>query len=243
MTLTASDLITTDRTHRTRYLKSISAPDDNMLKPASHNKKLGGKVAIKKWQHMPMYALTLEERHSCTTSCAQYTICYGNNMPFAKRHDHTDPAFFKKLSQSIQAVASQKKNADGFVVRLHVLGDFFSVKYVSAWQSALIKHQGLRVFGYTHHRHDSPIGKRIAGLNQLYPDRFQVRFSDDMGTQFRARVIQGTYDKSLKHFIDYNKQEVQNDELVCPEQLGKTSGCSTCGYCWSSSKPVIFLAH
>jgi hypothetical protein len=33
--------------------------------------------------------------------------CYGNNMPFAKRVDHTDPAFLPKLEAEIDPVLSQ----------------------------------------------------------------------------------------------------------------------------------------
>ena len=239
----SSSLIATDKTHRTRYLKSVKPPDTNMLKSASYNKKLGKTVSIKKWKGMPMFALTLEERNTCTTACNQYKICYGNNMPFAKRHDHTDPDFLDNLDASIDNVANQRGSKDGFVVRLHVLGDFYSAAYVNAWQSALNKYPGLHAFGYTHHRHDSPIGKLLKRMNEVAPDRWQIRFSDDMDDQFRARVISGTYDRSLKHFTDYDHTEVHKNELVCPEQLGKTMGCTTCGYCWSSSNPVVFLAH
>jgi len=239
----SSSLIATDKTHRTRYLKSVKPPDTNMLKSASYNKKLGKTVSIKKWKDMPMFALTLEERNTCTTACNQYKICYGNNMPFAKRHDHTDPDFLDNLDASINNVANQRGSKDGFVVRLHVLGDFYSKAYVNAWQSALNKYPGLHAFGYTHHRHDSPIGKQLKRMNEVAPDRWQIRFSDDMDDQFRARVISGTYDKSLKHFTDYDHTEVLPNELVCPEQLGKTMGCTSCGYCWSSQNPVVFLAH
>jgi len=239
----SSSLIATDKTHRTRYLKSVKPPDTNMLKSASYNKKLGKTVSIKKWKDMPMFALTLEERNTCTTACNQYKICYGNNMPFAKRHDHTDPDFLDNLDASINNVANQRGSKDGFVVRLHVLGDFYSKAYVNAWQSALNKYPGLHAFGYTHHRHDSPIGKQLKRMNEVAPDRWQIRFSDDMDDQFRARVISATYDKSLKHFTDYDHTEVLPNELVCPEQLGKTMGCTSCGYCWSSQNPVVFLAH
>ena len=239
----SSSLIATDKTHRTRYLKSVKPPDTNMLKSASYNKKLGKTVSIKKWKDMPMFALTLEERNTCTTACNQYKICYGNNMPFAKRHDHTDPDFLDNLDASINNVPNQRGSKDGFVVRLHVLGDFYSKAYVNAWQSALNKYPGLHAFGYTHHRHDSPIGKQLKRMNEVAPDRWQIRFSDDMDDQFRARVISGTYDKSLKHFTDYDHTEVLPNEIVCPEQLGKTMGCTSCGYCWSSQNPVVFLAH
>jgi hypothetical protein len=214
-----------------------------MLKSASYNKKLGDRITIKKWKHMPMYALTLEERKSCTPACSQYDICYGNNMPFAKRHDHTHPDFEDHLMQSIDNVASQRKCKDGFVVRLHVLGDFFSQSYVNIWTLALNKYPGLHVFGYTHHRHDSPIGSLVRQNNAAWPDRWQVRFSDDMDHQFRSRVISGEYSREHRHFINFDAKEVLPNEVVCPEQLGKTTGCASCGYCWSSNKPVVFLAH
>ena len=199
-----------------------------MLKPGSNNKKLGRVVTKGKWKGYPIYSLTLEERGTCPDYCEQWDNCYGNNMPFAARYDESHPDFISMLTTNLEQLAS--KHMQGFVARLHILGDFFSVDYVNFWEDSLIKHSNLHVFGYTHHRANSTIGTAIAELNTLYPEQWKVRFSDDLSQEFRSEVTWVAPPKS-------------KDYVVCPEQLNKTDSCGTCSYCWSSEKPVVFLEH
>ena len=217
--------------HRTIYLKNVHEPNDVMIKSAKYNKKLGAAshiVTVKKWKSARMHTLTLEERKSCTPNCAVYDVCFGNNMPFAHRFDHTHPDFYSKLEKSIENVAS---NGKPIVIRTHVLGDFFDTKYVDFWQLILDQYPNINLFGYTHHPHDdNGIGTAIAKLNALFPERFAVRHSGDMNTGFRTRVIN-------------DGDPVLPGEVVCPEQTKKTASCTTCGICWSSPKPVVFIEH
>ena len=212
---------------QTRYLKGVKAPHSNMLKRGKQNKKLGDKVKVKMWKGMTMYSLTLEERATCPTDCEQWDNCYGNNMPFAHRFDHTDPSFKPMLELQLEEL--NRKHPEGFVVRLHVLGDFYDGLYVVSWQLWLHKFPNLHVFGYTHHKADSKLGSMIGNINRIYPDRFRVRFSDDENEKFSAHVR-------------YVRQDYL-DSVTCPEQLGQTDSCTTCGYCWASDNPVVFLEH
>jgi len=134
--------------------------------------------------------------------------------------------FLEQLgTQWVRLVHKHRKKKQGVVVRLHVLGDFFSDQYVEFWHIMLDLLPDLKVFGYTHHKSGWGLGKYInASLNNSYPDRAAIRFSDDMDTPFRATVNTG-------------------GGIVCPEQTGATASCTTCGYCWSSSDPVVFLEH
>ena len=34
-----------------------------------------------------------------------------------------------------------------------------------------------------------------------------------------------------------------DDAIICPQQIGKTSSCSTCGLCWQSRKRIAFIQH
>jgi len=200
-----------------------------MLKSGKSNKKLGGLIRKGWWKGFPLFSLTLEERHSCPSTCEQWNNCYGNNMPFAHRYDHTHPGFEYTLATNL--VQLSQKYKQGFVVRLHVLGDFHSENYVKFWLAMMLNIPELRVFGYTHHQHNSPIGTRIANLNDTFPTRWRVRFSDDPNVDFSAHVVA-------------SEQLVPpNSGIVCPEQLGLTESCSDCGYCWHSKKPVYFLEH
>ena len=116
----------------TIYQKSIKSPADNpspILKKGSSNKKLGFKVTAKKWTGKRLYSLTLVERDTCPESCHHWNDCYGDNMPFAHRFSTVD--LIPRLRAEVDSL--MKKHKDGIVIRLHVLGDFYSVKYVKFW--------------------------------------------------------------------------------------------------------------
>lgn len=209
----------------TRYKKSVKPPSLHMLKRGKQNAKLGDIVTVKKWKNHVMYSLTLEERATCPSDCEQWNNCYGNNMPFGHRFDHTHPQFYEYLEkQLIDVYAKHTAKSQGMVIRLHVLGDFYDKKMVEFWKSMLFYLPKLKIFGYTHHKSTSELGAYINTLNNLISDQCAIRFSDDLTTEFRATVDSGA-------------------GIICPEQLGKTKSCTTCGYCWSSKNPVVFLGH
>lgn len=216
---------------RTKYIKSVTAPTAKMLKQGRNNKKLGGVIQKASWKGLPVYSLTLEERTTCPTSCDQWDTCYGNNMPFAKRYDHTHPDFYMLLDDNLEACAM--KHDAGFAVRLHVLGDFFDTEYVDFWNYTKHHMPQLRIWGYTHQPYDSEIGQAIHRLNTNHEDHCRVRFSDSTQTLFSTSVV-STIPKQLPQ-----------DYIVCPEQTHeKVKSCSTCTLCWESSdKHVVFLQH
>jgi hypothetical protein len=196
-----------------------------LLQPASTNQKLGaGKLIIVRgrWRTMPLYQLVLEERKTCPSTCEQWSNCYGNNMPFANRVDAFDPSFFSSLSSELQSLSS--RHSAGFVVRLHVLGDFYSVPYANFWLDSLKTVPELRVFGYTHRKKASAIGRVISKMNRRGA---WIRWSDaggDMSANVRAPGQALT-------------------ELQCPQEIGKTESCLTCGLCWQTTKSIKFLNH
>lgn len=214
----------------TKYRKSIKVPSTNMLKPGSNNKKLGWAVEVKKWQGAKIYSLTLEERASCPTSCEQWSNCYGNNMPFAHRFDHKHPDFLTLLEANVRTVC--EKHPEGVVLRLHVLGDFYSTDYVRFWIRQLTAHSNLHVFGYTHHKHDTPIGAYINVMMAVHPKRVVIRYSDEPAMDLSAQTIK----------VDGSSPKQRG--ILCPEQLGATDSCATCGLCWSATtKPILFMEH
>lgn len=213
---------------RTRYIKGVKDPTPSMLKSGKSNRKLGGLVRKGMWKGLPIFSLTLEERKTCPSHCEQWNTCYGNNMPFAHRYDHDHPWFERTLATNL--VQLSQAHEKGFVVRLHVLGDFFSEDYVKFWQAIMVGIPQVHVFGYTHHRHNSPIGRRVNDLNKIFRGRWRVRFSDDRDVSFRSEVVA-------------SEQLAGQDGIVCPEQLGLADSCGDCAYCWHSDKPVYFLEH
>lgn len=208
----------------TIFLKSVKAPDQvkRLLQPASTNTKMGagkGVIVRGRWRGMPLYLLTLEERKTCPKTCQQWANCYGNNMPFANRVDASSSSsmFYSRLRAELASLAS--RHPTGFVVRLHVLGDFFDVKYVRFWLAALEQHPELRIYGYTHRLRDSAIGKQITRLNKAGA---WVRWSD-AGGEMSANVA--------------------GEGIQCPQEVGKTESCLTCGLCWQTTRAIAFKPH
>jgi hypothetical protein len=136
----------------TIYQKSIKQGSKNgLLKKGSSNKKLGFKVTAKKWTGKRIYSLTLVERETCPTTCHHWDDCYGNNMPFAHRYKNANIDLF--LEREIQSL--MQKHKEGIVIRLHVLGDFYSEEYVKFWEEMLLRHPKLCIFGYTARKGDN----------------------------------------------------------------------------------------
>ena len=199
----------------------------SVLKPISSNSKVGKKKTVitkGKWKGMPMYSLTLEERATCPSSCIRWKECYGNGMPFAHRFE-TDN-LIPRLRQELNNLA--KKHPNGFVVRLHILGDFYSVPYVSFWNLQLWQHQNLYVFGYT--ARTDEIWNSLKTVRRNWPDRFWVRQS--LNKQYNA-------DSPLEIFAS----EPMEGSLKCPEQTKQTESCLTCGLCWSTKQTISFTDH
>lgn len=207
----------------TRYPRSLISPKDSprILISGANNRKLGGCITRGAWAGMPIYQLTLEERATCPTYCPQLSICYGNGMPFARRHK-ADASIYRRLDKELAHLWGRHSR---FAVRLHVLGDFFSVAYVAYWERMLRITHGLHVFGYTACTGDDPIWAAIDRMNKAQPDRCYIRPS---ATETKV---------------------VMKDEpgiVTCPAQTGKTACCGTCALCWTPAfrgKTIGFIKH
>jgi hypothetical protein len=196
-----------------------------LLVSGINSRKIGKVVTKGAWRGFPIFTLTLEERKTCPSTCAESRTCYGNSMNWARRISAT-PAFERRLWDELEA--KQARHADGFVVRLHVLGDFYSTDYVELWAEALETFLALRVFGYTAHAPDSEIGTLIRELIGLRPDRFALRFSGLDADHHGSVVIERG--EATRH-------------TICPAQTGGTDCCATCGFCWQSDRTVAFWRH
>ena len=201
----------------------------SILVSGHSNVKIGRDVRKGKLRGYRIFTLSLEERATCPTSCEHWRSCYGNAMPFAKRVDHRDPAFLPALAEEIDML--MRKPWPGVLIRLHALGDFYSVEYVDFWRDMLVKRPRLSVFGYT--ARDGArdrIGGEVDRLNFRFPDRCLIRLSNG-----------GWPDKSTVSIK--TEADCPANAFVCPEQTGKTRCCATCAACWSTTKNVAFLVH
>ena len=215
---------------RTKYIKSVKAPDATQcLKPGQNNKKIGGPVVTKgHWRGYPVFTLTLEERATCPPHCEQWDDCYGNNMPFGHRVDHTHPLFYKTMENELDSL--DYTYPYGYVIRPHILGDFFDESYVRWWGMQVRNRTALHGWGFTHHRRTSELGLLIDEL--INCERVNVRFSDDPEIPNSTKVE------------DNWEYQPTNNEIVCPEQLGKTKSCADCSLCWEArNKRIVFLRH
>lgn len=214
----------------TVYPNRVRQPDHNVLKSGANQRKLGAIVRKGKWKGFPIFSLTLEERATCPRSCRQWLNCYGNNMGRSIRYE-AGAALEAQLWREL--IELQRQDPKGFVVRLHILGDFYSVEYVRFWERALKAFPALHVFGYTARnnlpgrRNADPIGVAVEDLRSRMWDRFAVRTSGAYSGP-RTKVIQ-----EARH---------KGEAIICPAQTNNRT-CATCALCWTTKKPIAFLQH
>lgn len=230
MTSKTQEAIAAGRTVYTTKVKSVSdgmGKTEKVIK-VSTNKKLGKKVTKGKFKGFPIFTVTLEERKTCTDACIHWANCYGNNMPFATRYT-ADAALLVHMENELHEL--QRKYPNGFLVRLHILGDFFSVEYVAQWAKWLGMFPALHVYGYTHHKVGTPIG---GAVRTLLSERWRIRVSGDAEDAFTAL----SYDQEEALGMLKDKQA-----FICPTQTEKADSCGACSLCWAVDKAVVFLTH
>ena len=209
-------------------IRDVSNYKHRVLKPST-NIKLGKKVTKGKLKGMKMYTLTLIERETCTDECEHYNDCFGNNMPFAHRFS-VNEAFMLRLESDIQETA--RLNPLGFLVRLHILGDFESVEYVEFWNRMLYTYPNLHIYGYSRnhitskYKHISAIGYKLIRVRTTHKERFAIRFSNKLDEEFSA-----------------NSRDITDKGITCLAQIKASVSCSDCTLCWSSKKAIGFITH
>lgn len=209
---------------RTLFTSRVVAPDSNVLKSGDNQRKLGKVITKGKWKGFPVFSLTLEERKTCPVTCAVYGACYANNLGHAKRYQH-GLALEEEIWRELWHL--QHRYSNGFVVRLHVAGDFYSLAYIDLWEAALDFFPAMHVFGYTAWKCDTAIGRAVAKLRNDQWERFAVRTSGAKGGP-RTEVFHAKPSRGV---------------IACPAQSGKTATCSTCSLCWATTKAIGFKAH
>lgn len=216
---------------RTRYPATTRAPGlvGRVLKSGHNNMKIGAVVLKGRWAGMPIFTLTLEERATCPRSCRHWGDCFGNKMPFVERLHH-GRALEWALGSELRALS--QRHPLGFVVRTHVLGDFYSAAYVRRWVSWLHRMPALRVFGYTAWPVSSPIGALLRDASDRLWDRFAIRTSN-------SRLPERATSTQYQH----PDGPTVGGAIVCPAQTGATDCCATCALCWSTRRNIAFLAH
>jgi hypothetical protein len=216
---------------RTLYPSRVFDPADapRIFVSGHNSRKLGGIVQKGRWRGFPIYSLTLEERRSCPRTCSLWHECYGNTMQWSKRLAH-GPKLEAMIERELAELSH--RHPAGFVIRAHVLGDFYSVRYVRRWSRWLRMFPSLQVFGYTAWPPDSPVGRQIELVSSRQWDRFSVRFSNAGAAERGATTV-------------FKRPEQMRAGLgiVCPVQVDRAECCASCGLCWNSKTNIVFLAH
>lgn len=235
--------------NRVKSVADGMAKTETVIKKST-NVKLGKKVTKGKLAGFPIYTVTLQERATCPASCIHWHDCYGNNMMFAVRYN-ADADLIAAMESELHVL--QEKHPAGFLVRLHVLGDFYSVQYVAQWGKWLAMFPALHVYGYTANQFDAldnkerAIGQAILSLRLACGIRFAVRFSGSFTDDFSALSADDDRAadllKAKKAFICPTQISKQTGKLAKKDEQTLADSCGDCGLCWQASKPVVFLTH
>jgi hypothetical protein len=215
---------------RSLFPSRVTDPIDTepLLKSGHNNAKIGARIQKGELAGFPIFTLTLEERATCPRSCALYRSCYGNGMQWPKRW-RAGPLLEARLAEEIRVLSHQYPR--GYLVRLHILGDFYSAEYVALWRKWLREFPALHVFGFTAHIDPlQPITKQIAEGIKEFGSRFSIRFSNADLSKRATETVE-------------LPDHASSTSIVCPQQLGKTLCCATCALCWHTDKNIAFLRH
>lgn len=126
----------------------LASESKNVLKSGSVD-KIGKKMVKGDWKDAAFLTLTLTERETCPASCIHWNDCYGNGMRFA--HRMSIIGLMTAIEKQLTNLPADKE----YIIRLHILGDFFSVAYVAFWDRMMDKFPNIKIFGYTAHPIDN----------------------------------------------------------------------------------------
>lgn len=206
-----------------------SARADRLLKSGEHSRKIGDRVTKGAWAGCKIFTLTLEERATCPRSCEHWVTCYGSGMPWSLRVQ-ADGDLMVLLSAELRKLCAVHGR---ILVRMHVLGDFYSTAYVAFWRAMLDVLPGLHLFGYTARRDDA-ISREIEMLNAH--DRAWIRWSNGAPAKRGMRAMT----------VDTLQEGIDLGLIVCPAQWHAKRDsicCGSCALCWTVDRDIGFMRH
>lgn len=205
-----------------------------VLVSGKEQRKIGDRIVKGPWAGLRVYCVTLEERATCPRSCHHWSGCYGNTMPFSRRHSADPITLTKAIYFEVDYLS--RKHPRGFAVRLHILGDFMSADYAKFWGLMLRNYPGLHLFGFTARQPGTEIGREVDNLNHAHPTRCRIRFSVPVPT--------GRAGESAP-ILDLDAPRAAG-AIQCPAQTHPGRSCGSCALCWSDAawaKPILFALH
>lgn len=210
-------------TFPTRVFPAVQV--ERLLKSGEHNRKIGTTAERGPWKGMEIFTLTLVERETCPASCLQWATCYGNTMHAAPRI-LPDRWFEHRLEAELAHLNAAHPR--GFIVRLHVLGDFYSTEYVAFWVRALGAFPGLHIFGFTARLPSDPIGRAVLEMMAANLERVAMRVSGGGERLHCSEVV---------------KRREDAIGVICPAEVSEQVCCASCMVCVRSERTISFIQH
>lgn len=138
-------------------------------------------------------------------------------------------------------ICEQLAHAPGPVaVRLHSSGDFFSASYVNFWKEIAGTNPSVSFWAYTRSWSDLSIRPSLEELRRLANVQLFASWDNTMTEppeQWRISVV-------IDDLIMVPEHEIHAPNIVCPEQIGATPNCASCGYCiHAGDGNVTFILH
>lgn len=144
------------------------------------------------------------------------------------------------------------------ILRLHISGDFDTVRYIDNWIERLNERPDVTCWAYTRSWRVAgllpalerlralPNMQLLASMDKSHPDVpptgwRRAWIDGDPRAGAPIEVLAHDYDTSVKA----NSNTFDGDfSFVCPEETGKKANCVECGYCQHGRKhDVTFLLH
>lgn len=187
---------------------------------AGNNQKLG-----------KMYSWSIPPRDTCpgkTEICAR--LCYVDG--YTRRYPNTLTSYERNLEISKhpdfkEILKSSLHRLPTGLLRLHVSGDFYSVKYAQTWFEALDANPHIKPFGFTRSWRAPKI---LAVFRKHGPPAWLFASTDpDTGPApegFREAQM------SLEPLYMIKKGVLPRPKFICDEQMNpQTVTCASCGRC------------
>lgn len=220
---------------------------DRVLAVAENNPKLGGD--IERRGREPSRVVYLEEYSTCPDSCRfkRYGDCLGENTR-ADRYIVT-PKFWEHADREANLL---HLNHARWFLRLHGLGDFFSVDYVRRWIDLAERYPSMHIWGFTHRVPDSDIGYAIKDAMARFPKRWRTHWSDCVAERGTAVCFDWHTLSLTDGIVDPVQYRDGIAYPICPEQLDRyvrrkpsaeIRTCADCRRCIVTETNVGFLFH
>jgi len=205
-----------------------------VLVDGAHNRKLGGDVLVGRLKGARLFQVTLATRITCPRYCPLWTACYDPRVHGSSKRLLPGRDLEEMLEREVQEACEQHEIV---LIRLHLLGDFYSHLYIHLWDQLLYDLPNLYVFGFTARTRSGAdrLADHLEWMREHWGDRFMIRFSGR-----ETEVIEGEPD---------GRKFTGSGALVCPEQRHaitapkRQTHCGSCGACWETNERIAFWAH